>query len=1073
MKGSSRFISFGEFLLDCERGVLRRAGEFVDLRPKPLALLIYLAQHRTRAIPKRELLQQLWPDVFVSETALASALKDLRRAIGDNGLRQQVVKTLRRRGYRFAAQVRDRAPDPTAPRGLVHPRVPDHPEPPVFVGRAHELAWLMERLADAAAGRPRVVLVVGEAGIGKSSLVEQLQREPECEDFEVVTGHCQVQASLPYLPFVEALRQWLLQNDESLDSLLGDEPGVIRQLLQPEAGMAGPLPNTEIASGERKRAELFSSIYRVFEKLALRRRIALVIEDLHCADSASLDLLRHFVGAMSDSRSEGTLPLLVVATLRPPASDDRLARAVEDLERESICDRRDLSGLDAVDVRELAGSLGVAALPARAARRITTATRGNPLFVREFIRDGAPRPRRPRAARRGGGASAARATVPVPARLGAALGSRIDRLRVRTRSVLTVAALIGDRFGLLALGAACRMSDGAIAASVAEAVAAGLLAGERRSYRFAHPLVREVLLDATPAAERAEIHGELADVLEDLYASATGEHALEIAHHLVLAGDRVDQKRLLDYARRAADQAFAICAWHDAARFYEAATRATDVQTPAELAELHFRAGIAANRDANRESCRRHYERSAELFARIGDDAGRARVGMLLLRDEITSAGAAYGQPIDRSALMELAMKLSDAQPALGALILETLSEACWTAGDTARAEAYAERALGMGPRIDDDAVCRQAAMGLALARFSLMKVRDAIEGWRDELARGRRARDTWLASAACTRIPLGLLHLGRVDEAAETANEAERLARGAQSLMDLSLVLSQQACLNLARGDFAALESTSRAALLATQRSRYPWGGAADRRRARVRRCAARRLRRGRAGRRRAGHAGRDLRRARAPDAGRGRRVPGADRRASRPRVGRSAAAGKSSEAGSRGGRRHPRARSALRAHRGRAPRRAARAQRRVRAAARARRGERRRSHGRLGAVDPEAARRLRGRGRAQRRGRARLRALDRRVAFRPRARRARARPVRTRATSRQSRNGRRRRERERRPSRSAGHRERPRAPPPGQTGPGVGRIPTTLDRRARRCLDRPSATSRRGASCASSTWC
>ena len=826
LKGSSRFISFGEFQLDCERRVLQRAGECVDLQPKPLSLLIYLAQHRTRAVPKRELLQQLWPDVFVSEMALASALKDLRRAIGDDGIRQQVVKTLRRSGYRFAAPVRDPAAAPPAPRGLIRPAPFDRPGTPFFVGRAGELAWLMERLADAAAGRPRVALVVGEAGIGKSSLVEQLQREPECEDFEVVTGRCQVQASLPYLPFVEALRQWLLQNDESLDSLVGDEPGVIRQLLQPDSGTAGPLPNAEIWSGERKRAELFSAIYRVFEKLAQRRRIALVIEDLHCADSASLDLLRHFVGAMSDSRSSGPLPLLLVATLRPPASDDRLARAVEDLERESICDRRDLSGLDAVDVRELAGSLGVAALPPRAARRIAAATRGNPLFVRELIREGTPRSRRPRAARRGGGASAARASVPVPARLGAALGSRIDRLRVRTRSVLTVAALIGDRFGLLALGAACRMSDGAIAASVAEAVEAGLLAGERRSYRFAHPLVREVLLEATPAAERAEIHGELADVLEDLYASATGEHALEIAHHLVLSGDRVDQKRLLEYARRAADQAFAICAWHDAAHFYEAATRATDVQTPAELAELHFRAGIAANRDADRESCRRHYERSAELFARIGDDAGRARVGMLLLRDEITSAGATYGQPVDRSALMELAMKLSDAQPALGALILETLSEACWTAGDTARAEAYAERALGMGRRIDDDAVCRQAAMGLALARFSQMKLRDAIEGWRDELARGRRARDTWLASAACTRIPLGLLHLGRVDEAAETAREAERLARGAQNLMDLSLVLSQQACLHLARGDFAAVESSSRAALLATQRSRYPWGG-------------------------------------------------------------------------------------------------------------------------------------------------------------------------------------------------------------------------------------------------------
>ena len=271
LKGSSRFISFGEFQLDCERGVLQRAGECVDLRPKPLALLVYLAQHRTRAVPKRELLQQLWPDVFVSEMALASALKDLRRSIGDDGIRQKVVKTLRRRGYRFAAQVRDQANAPTAPRGLARPRAAERPETPIFVGRAPELAWLMERLADAAAGRPRVVLVVGEAGIGKSSLVEQLQREPECEDFEVVTGRCQVQASLPYLPFVEALRQWLLQNDESLDSPARRRAG--RDSPAPAARLRHGRPAAECGDLER-RAKARGAVLRHLPRLREARAAA-------------------------------------------------------------------------------------------------------------------------------------------------------------------------------------------------------------------------------------------------------------------------------------------------------------------------------------------------------------------------------------------------------------------------------------------------------------------------------------------------------------------------------------------------------------------------------------------------------------------------------------------------------------------------------------------------------------------------------------------------------------------------------------------------------------------------------
>jgi len=106
---TSHTISFGPFQLDLSRGELMRAGHFVSLAPKPLALLLHLAANRDRAVPKQELRRHVWPDVFVSEAALASALKDLRRALGDDGAHQKVVRTLRRRGYRFVAET-DRAP---------------------------------------------------------------------------------------------------------------------------------------------------------------------------------------------------------------------------------------------------------------------------------------------------------------------------------------------------------------------------------------------------------------------------------------------------------------------------------------------------------------------------------------------------------------------------------------------------------------------------------------------------------------------------------------------------------------------------------------------------------------------------------------------------------------------------------------------------------------------------------------------------------------------------------------------------------------------------------------------------
>ena len=824
---SNRTITFSEFQLDCERGALWRGETLVDLAPKPLSLLVYLAQHRTRAVPKHELLTQLWPDVFVSETALSSALKDLRRALGDDGARQQVIQTLRRRGYRFAAQVREG-------RLLLRPSAAetfaesDGPQPPAFVGRTAELGWLAERLAEASRGRPRVALVVGEAGIGKSRLLEQLEREPACADFEIVTGRCQVEAPLPYLPFIEALSEWLLQNDESSERLLGEDAAVVRQLLHPDARSVGPASaeNAEPALGERRRAELFAALFRVFEQLARRRQTVLVIEDLHCADAASLDLLDHLIGAMANAWTAGPLPLLLIATLRPAGHDDRLCEALERLEREPICDRLELGGLGAAAVRELIASLGGAPVPGEGLREIALATRGNPLFVRELLREGGARASRRSATRRSSGEGSADLSLPRPTQLGAALGARIAGLRERTRAVLTVAAFIGDRFGLLALGAACRLSAEAINGAIAEAVRNGLLAGERRSFRFAHPLVRELLLQATPDVRRAEIHRDLAEVLEDLYASSSGEHALEIAHHLVQAGDGIAPERMLDYAQRAADQAFAICAWHDAARFYEAATQAAEEKPDEERAALHFRAGLAAFRDTNIDACRLHFATAARLFGQLGDDAGQARVLMFLLRVQVTSSAAARAVPVDTDALTARALKLADSHPALCALIMETLSEFHWTNGDAPRALEYAESALLIGNKLDDDSVCRHARMGLALARFSLFEVRDAVESWREELDRARRARDPWLASTACARIPLGLLHLGRLDEGRDVACEAEQLARRAQNPMDLSLVLSERACLDVARGDFAAADESASAALHAIRRSRYPWGG-------------------------------------------------------------------------------------------------------------------------------------------------------------------------------------------------------------------------------------------------------
>ena len=128
------------------------------------------------------------------------------RALGDDGARQSVIRTLRRRGYRFVAKLderpaeRARAAEARAARGRL-----ERPKIPPFVARGRELRALTSVVAQAGRGRPRVVLISGEAGSGKTRLLEQLLAHPVCADFAIAVGRCRADASLPYLPFAEAL----------------------------------------------------------------------------------------------------------------------------------------------------------------------------------------------------------------------------------------------------------------------------------------------------------------------------------------------------------------------------------------------------------------------------------------------------------------------------------------------------------------------------------------------------------------------------------------------------------------------------------------------------------------------------------------------------------------------------------------------------------------------------------------------------------------------------------------------------------------------------------------------------
>ena len=153
---------FGDVTADLDRFELRRAGVLQHVEPQVLEVLAYLIRHRDRLVTKQELMDQVWHDRFISDSAITSRIKSARRATGDDGERQNVIRTVHGRGYRFVADVAQPFPRPESPETST----------PGFVGRDAELATLWATLAAAESGSRQLMLISGEPGIGKTAIVE-------------------------------------------------------------------------------------------------------------------------------------------------------------------------------------------------------------------------------------------------------------------------------------------------------------------------------------------------------------------------------------------------------------------------------------------------------------------------------------------------------------------------------------------------------------------------------------------------------------------------------------------------------------------------------------------------------------------------------------------------------------------------------------------------------------------------------------------------------------------------------------------------------------------------------------
>lgn len=590
-----RPVRFGPFRLDPERARLYRDDDVVRLRPKTWEVLCLLVANPGQLLTKQAIIDAVWEGAAVGDTMPSISVTELRRALGDDSRSPRYIETVHRRGFRFIAELRREEPGGSPP--------PDSLDAPVavpFVGRAAELAEL-DRWMTGADPHCRIALVAGEAGIGKTSLVNAfLDRIGASNSLRAAgpigRGHCLAHfgEGHAYLPILALLGD-LCRGRDHLPRLLRE---VAPTWLASLPSFADPGEIAEL----RSRAES-TSRSRVIEELAgfvhALGPAIWVLEDLHWADEATLELVTVLAEntALEGFRVVGTLRLAEAV-----AGGHPVVRLRRELRRRSRCREIQLAGLGEQDIAEyLSARLPTESLPNWLPERLLDRTTGNPFFlvntVDHLLGSGA-------LATTGAtdGQSIAEALEGVPETLRELVIEQVRMLAEPGRQALRMASLGGLESDAASIAAALAAPVGEIddvctelsrhtpfLMHVGEAHwPDGTISGR---YAFRHALYQKVLYEDQAPAARREAHRRIGHSLVASFGERTADLAALIADHFERGGD---DERAVTYRLMAA--------------------RAANTRQASREAALHLRRALAllpritSDRDV----------REAEILAELG-----------------------------------------------------------------------------------------------------------------------------------------------------------------------------------------------------------------------------------------------------------------------------------------------------------------------------------------------------------------------------------------------------------------------------------------------------------------------
>lgn len=650
-----------------------------------------------------------------------------------------------------------------------------------FVGRSDELKLIEAAWSRTSSDSAReFVLVAGEAGLGKTTLVARAARQAFDRGACVLFGHCEEDLATPYQLFAETLRHYVTHApEEQLLAHVAEHGSELVRLVPTLAARIPEMPPSTATDADSERYLLFAAVVGMLADVSQHQPLVLLLDDIQWADKGSLLLLRHLASVDRPMR------LLVLGTYR----DNEVTRAtplldtLAALHRETGVSRVELEGLDDHEVLQYMEAVAGYSLDEVArdlARAVQSETDGNPFFVSELLRHLAETGVIFQDSQGRWTAANSVDSMSLPDSVREVVGARIGRLGHTSGIVLGLASVIGRDFDFDLLARATAMPEGELLDVLDQAVTASLireLSDGVGRYNFAHALIQHALYQDLGATRRAVAHRTVAVALDGLCGHRPGLRVAELARHWCYSPDRADAPKAINYAYEAGIAALTALAPADALDYFtSAATLMAEHGIVDPALELDVAIGMgSAQRQTGDPAFRVTLLGAGNRAVALDDTERLVRAALANDRGWHSTSGAVDTEKV---AQLELALERLPSGVPDRALVLGTLCAELAFGSTLERRQALADEALAIAHASGDDAIVVRTLNHMAFSLTVPSLLESSLAWTAEALTRAEQLGDPMLLYFAAMYRATSAVRAGDIDEADRCLAIAGHLVR-------------------------------------------------------------------------------------------------------------------------------------------------------------------------------------------------------------------------------------------------------------------------------------------------------